>query len=601
VSEERYHGYHFHSRQPCAGYLARVNVAGLPDIDILDALLTDGFAIDKAKLVQPAVAGDSRGAALARKTVRRALALYEDLLITSNVPCFDGGVIVRIDPEDGVADVQRVQVALSVLDNLPVAFFFDLFGQCLRIARHPIQKDLDKTAISSLLDEVNDKVVKTIKSTLPFWEASVPVYKVASWENVPFRHLGNGSMRLGTGSRSRLLWEVSTDGDSYLASRLCADKWRTSRILRDAGLPGTVNTLVRSHEDAAAAARELGWPVVVKPSDQEQSVGVSIGIADDNALCAAFDHARAFSPNVIVEKQAPGLCYRLLVAGDKLIYAVSRVPKSVVGDGVLTVSALIAKANEERLEAPPWKRLIAFPADAEAEQCLAEQGLDFDSIPEKDRRVLLRSITSGEMGGWSDNLTDIIHPDNARLAIDAASVVGLTIAGVDLITTDLSRPWHETGAVVNEINFNPQFMTHGRQKDARTLMAAVIESDGRIPVHLVTGSGDLQARAIQLRDKLAGEGRSCHITGASRSLDPSGLEIQMGFSGIFDRSLALAMRKDVSEMILFGEIDEVFARGLAVDRLERVYVCEPNRARGREMVRAIKLRAPHRSIRLIEG
>jgi hypothetical protein len=187
VSEERYHGYHFHSRQPCAGYLARVNVAGLPDIDILDGLLANGFAIDREKLVQPAVAGESRGAAMARKIVRYALALYEDLLISSKVPCFDGGVIVRIDPEDGAGDIQRVQVALSVLDNLPVAFFFDLFGQCLRIVRHPLPKDPDKTAISSLLDEVDGKVVKTIKSTLPFWEASVPVYKVASWENVPFR------------------------------------------------------------------------------------------------------------------------------------------------------------------------------------------------------------------------------------------------------------------------------------------------------------------------------------------------------------------------------------------------------------------------------
>jgi cyanophycin synthetase len=408
-------------------------------------------------------------------------------------------------------------------------------------------------------------------------------------------------MQIGTGSRSRLLWEVSTDGDSFLASRLCADKWRTSRILRDAGLPGSVNTLVRSHEDAVSAAHAMGWPVLVKPSDQEQSAGVSVGIADDDALRTAFDHARMFSPNIIVEKQAPGLCYRLLVAGGELIYAVSRVPKSVVGDGVLTVSELIAKANEERMQQPPWKRIIAYPADAEAEQSLAAQGLDFDSIPEKDRRVLLRPITSGELGGWSDNLTDIIHPDNARLAIDAASVVGLTLAGVDLITTDLSRPWHETGAVVNEINFNPQFMTHGREKDARTLMAALVEGDGRIPVHLVTGRGDLQARAIQLRDKLVGEGRSCHITCASQSLDPSGHEIPMGFSGIFDRSLALAMRKDVSEIILYGQIDKVFARGLAVDRLERVYVCEPNRARGREMVRAIKLRVPHRSIRLIEG
>jgi hypothetical protein len=127
------------------------------------------------------------------------------------------------------------------------------------------------------------------------------------------------------------------------------------------------------------------------------------------------------------------------------------------------------------------------------------------------------------------------------------------------------------------------------------MIEALVDGDGRIPVHLVTGSGDRETAARALKRQLSDAGRSCHSTSATSTEGPDGSDIYLAASTLFERSLALAMRPEVQEMILIGPPEELFERGLAVDRLESIEIVEANARKADRLLRELQTRFPVRS------
>ncbi|HTC43466.1 MAG TPA: D-alanine--D-alanine ligase [Steroidobacteraceae bacterium] len=92
-------------------------------------------------------------------------------------------------------------------------------------------------------------------------------------------------------------------GSNHIASAAAMDKDLAKRLFRSAGVP-TADWLM-APVAAADVERLLRWPVVVKPSKQGSTVGLSVVRAAD-ALEAAIQSARAFDDEVMVEKFIPG-------------------------------------------------------------------------------------------------------------------------------------------------------------------------------------------------------------------------------------------------------------------------------------------------------
>jgi cyanophycin synthetase len=86
---------------------------------------------------------------------------------------------------------------------------------------------------------------------------------------------------------------------------------------------------------------------------------------------------------------------------------------------------------------------------------LARQKLTGDSIPALDQKVLIQSN-----GNVAFDVTDLVHPDVASQVALAARVVGLEIAGVDLVAQDISRPLAEQNAAIVEVNAGPGLLMH---------------------------------------------------------------------------------------------------------------------------------------------
>jgi cyanophycin synthetase len=161
-----------------------------------------------------------------------------------------------------------------------------------------------------------------------------------------------------------------------------------------------------------------------------------------------------------------------------------RVPGGVVGNGRDSVRVLLEQQNHDRRTALDDRRyLYAMDFDDEAVKLLAAQGLTGDSVPAAGQAVRLRSASNVASGGVPVELTlDQVHGDNLRLAVRAARVLRLDVAGIDLLAPDIGRSWLETGANICEVNAMPQMFTTMHKPMLRSLFKG---GNGRIPVVLV--------------------------------------------------------------------------------------------------------------------
>jgi cyanophycin synthetase len=207
-----------------------------------------------------------------------------------------------------------------------------------------------------------------------------------------------------------------------------------------------------------------------------------------------------------------------------------------------------------------------------ARACLNQRGLTPDSVLPEGRLAALRPFASDEWGGAGDEVTLTIHPDNVRLAIDAAQALGLWVAGVDLISTDITRPWHENGAILNEVNFKPFLFGNLDNDKVHPYLEALVEGDGRIPVHAVVGEGDLWARARAVRQRLHQAGVLAHVCGHSAVELPSGEPMHLLGADLFVRCRALLQNPGVHALIVVVESDEFLKTGLPLDRFDEVHL-----------------------------
>ena len=132
------------------------------------------------------------------------------------------------------------------------------------------------------------------------------------------------------------------------------------------------------------------------------------------------------------------------------------------GDGRRTIRALAEAENRDpaRDASRPAHTLMPLPLDELTEHHLARGGRTFDSVPAAGETVHLRATANISTGGTSIDRTDEIHPRNASLCELATAAVGLNIAGLDVLTPDISVPFDENGAAIIEVNASPGIRMH---------------------------------------------------------------------------------------------------------------------------------------------
>jgi cyanophycin synthetase len=276
--------------------------------------------------------------------------------------------------------------------------------------------------------------------------------------DIPVTRMSRRVILLGTGRYTRWFESTITDKTSPIGANIARNKEFTASLLRLMGLPGARQIRVSSAEEATEAAVRLGYPVVVKPADQDRGIGVNADLRNEASVIGAYQEARAASDHILVEKFCNGFTHRLTVVEDEVVRVTRRIAGGVVGDGKHSVAELVTLWNQDEENQRRSRRLgkVLLSLDAEARDLLAQQEVDESFIPEAEQYIRLRRRDNINTGGTNEHLQpDAIHPDNLRLAIDAARILGLDCAGVDLIIDDIQKSWQETEALICELNAKP--------------------------------------------------------------------------------------------------------------------------------------------------
>ncbi|WP_263769229.1 cyanophycin synthetase [Propionivibrio soli] len=389
------------------------------------------------------------------------------------------------------------------------------------------------------------------------------------------RLLADGNLvQLGYGVRSRRIWTAETDRTSAIAETISRDKDLTKNLLQSCGVPIPEGRIVDSAEDAWAAAEDIGLPVVVKPTDGNHGRGVFTNLMTREEVESAYAAALEEGSGVIVERFIRGSEHRLLIVGGRMIAAARGETAAVVGDGKSTINELI----DLQINSDPRRGAAEeFPLDvvvlSENPVALHEvtrQGFTPDSIPPAGREVLIIRT-----GNHTCDITDSVHPSVAETASLAARIVGLDIAGVDLVCEDISRPLEEQRGAIVEVNAGPGLLMHIKPAtgEARPVGRAIIDhlfpngDNGRVPVIGITGScgkttvARLVARLLTLSGKHTG-------LACSDGLYLDRRRSESGDRATWEAAHRILMNRAIEAAVFENGTDEILGKGLAYDRCQ---------------------------------
>ena len=568
-------GYSFGLAQPAAPLALGLNWPEQADLKLVDEWLklfiSDSSGYDCEILERDEIVPDD-----IYKLLCRILILGAYLCRTIGVAVFQTGKIIKIE---AATEPGRwlAQVAIPVSDNISSMIFEETYESASSIIYRMSALPPKDNGPQKAYEMIEQYFVMPMVSVIRRNKSVVPVLLAAGEAGVPFRHIASNCYQLGWGKKARLIRGSVLDSDSNLGSMLSHNKYMASVLMRDAGLPTPLPEIVNSKKAAIDIAGQIGWPVVVKPNMGSMGKGVSIDIQDEQQLLTALSKARKIHEQVIVERQVPGVCCRIFVHDGEVLFVSKRNPISVKGDGVHTVKDLIEINNSKLMMDPPWNRDMLCPSDDFAEQCMQAAGYDFNSVPDEGELVPLRKFESTQSGGYFEDATEIAHPANKDIAARAASLFRLSNAGIDIITPDISKPWYENGAAINEVNSAP-FLGIGETSKKRLpkFFAEYIDGDGRIPVEVYIGGDDALEHAKKRCQELNQNTAEFFLVNHEQILSPTGDRLYLDASGLFFNCVAMLKHKDVGGLVVVIQSDELLQRGLPFDRVEKYEVLSDN-------------------------
>ena len=327
------------------------------------------------------------------------------------------------------------------------------------------------------------------------------IVKEAQARNIPWLLLSARAMvQLGYGVHQKRIQATLSSFSGILAVELACDKEGTKTILKDGGIPVPRGTVIQYLDELSAAIEEVGgFPIVIKPLDGNHGRGISIDVKTQQEAEEAYDLASAASKtrSVIVERYYKGSDHRILVINGKVAAVAERIPAHVVGDGRSTVEELIEITNQDPNRGEGHANVLTkITIDKTALNVLGKQGYELTSILPQGAIAYLRATANLSTGGIAVDRTDEIHPENVWIAQRVAKLIGLDIAGIDVVTEDIRKPLKEVDGVIVEVNAAPGFRMHVAPSRGlpRNIAAPVIDmlfppgTPSRVPILAITGT-----------------------------------------------------------------------------------------------------------------
>ncbi len=312
-----------------------------------------------------------------------------------------------------------------------------------------------------------------------------------------------------------------TSNTSLIGVETAGNKRLTKIMLEDAGIPIPKGTVVRKLTSAIEDAEWLGYPVVVKPHDGHHGKGVTTDIQNEEELRESFERAQSISEKVIIEQYLTGNDYRILVIDGKFTAAAKRAPAKVVGDGVHTIAELIDIENQNPDRGYGHENVMTrLKVSSVTEHLLDKLNYTMDTVLKDDEIFYLELTANLSTGGSAEDVTDHVHKANRFMAERIAKIVGLDIAGIDMISPTIEKPIDKVGGAIIEVNAAPGLRMHlapakGKSRNvARNIVDMMFPKGAThdIPIVAVTGTNGKTTTVRMVANMLKGVGYQVGMT-----------------------------------------------------------------------------------------
>ncbi|MDQ3635488.1 MAG: ATP-grasp domain-containing protein, partial [Acidobacteriota bacterium] len=330
-----------------------------------------------------------------------------------------------------------------------VRIFLDLAeGKDIEIIKELIAKDVQE--------------MREIREDVRFGPSTGSIVDEAEKRGIPYIRLNDYSLiQLGYGVNQQRIQATTTDKTNMIAVDLAGDKDATKKTLGDMGVPVPKGYRIQDEAELDNVIEHIGFPVVIKPLDANHGRGATIGIKTMRGAKNAFAKAKEHSRNVIVEKSLSGKDFRALVVNNKLVAVAERTPAHIIGDGKNTIQELIDKTNSDPRRGYGHENVLTqIDVDSQTKRLLKHKKYTLKTVLEKDEKLYLKSTANISTGGTAIDRTDEVHPQNVFLFERIAQIIGLDIAGVDVVAPNISEPLTENGGGIIEVNAAPGFRMH---------------------------------------------------------------------------------------------------------------------------------------------
>lgn len=372
----------------------------------------------------------------------------------------------------------------------------------------------------SLEKEIRE--MREIREDVRFGPSTGSLVEEAESRDIPFIRLNDQSLvQLGFGVHQKRIQATTTSATNMISVDIAGDKSATKKLLGEMGVPVPKGYRIRDEEDLEDTIERVGYPVVIKPLDGNHGKGATVGINDLEHAKIAFGKAKEYSRWVIVEKQLIGNDFRALVVNNQLIAVAERVPAHVVGDGKLTIQELIDKTNEDPRRGYGHENVLTeITIDQQTERLIAAKDYTLETVLPKDEILYLKTTANISTGGTAIDRTDEVHPQNVFLFERIARIIGLDVAGIDVIAPNVSEPLDENGGGIIEVNAAPGFRMHLAPSEGigRNVAEYVIDMlfppgcPSRIPIFSITGTNGKTTTTRLIAHILRGSGKTVGFT-----------------------------------------------------------------------------------------
>lgn len=500
-----------------------------------------------------------------------------------------GGFLRRLEEGTWIGHIlEHVALELMTLAGLPGGFgrtrettTRGVYKLAIRNWHEDITRIALDQGVALILAAVEDRpfdvadVVNTLRKKVDrkyLGPSTAAIVNAADDRDIPtIRLLDSGNLvQLGYGAAMRRIWTAETDQTSAIAETISRDKDLTKELISSVGVPVPEGREVDDADDAVAAAEDIGYPVVVKPTDGNHGRGVFIDLMTAEDVRKAYAIAVEEGSGVLVERSIPGIEHRLLVIGGKLVAANRSDFITVTGDGKQTVQELIdTQVNTDpRRGSTELHPLSLIRIDTAARIELERQGLAGDAVPAAGRVVLIQRNANHAF-----DCTDEVHPETAAIASLAARVVGLDISGIDLVCQDISKPLSAQGGAIVEVNAGPSLLMHIKpgvgkprpvgQAIVNNLFSA--QQSGRVPLVGVSGSRGKTAVARLVAHLLYLSGAFTGLA-CSDGLFQNRRQVQKTDAANWSAGRRLLLNRAVEAAVIENGAKVILGEGLPYDR-----------------------------------